>query len=89
MMSGLSMMASAGPVRGPGSGQEDKIPALLSDGEYVIDAATVADLGDGSSAEGARRLDQFRSEIAKQKGRKHADVIPPPAKKPMKYLKKK
>lgn len=85
-MGGLEMMASAGPVNGPGSGQEDKIPALLSDGEYVIDATTVADLGDGSSKEGARVLDEFRAQIAKHKGRKHKDVIPPPAKKPTQYL---
>lgn len=56
-------------VRGPGTGRSDDIPARLSDGEYVIDAETVALLGDGSTDEGARRLDQLREKIRKHKGR--------------------
>ncbi|MEN9419883.1 MAG: hypothetical protein RI988_3504 [Pseudomonadota bacterium] len=59
-------------VRGMGSGRDDKIPARLSDGEYVIDAETVALLGDGSTKAGADRLDQFRVNIRKHKGRKLA-----------------
>lgn len=55
-------------VYGPGSGRDDDIPARLSDGEYVIDAETVALLGDGSSKEGAKRLDQFRVNVRKHKG---------------------
>ena len=39
---------------------------LLSDGEYVIDAPTVAALGDGSTAAGARRLDKFRKAVRQQ-----------------------
>ena len=38
---------------------------LLSDGEYVIDAPTVAALGDGSTKAGARRLDDMRKQIRK------------------------
>ena len=56
-------------VQGPGTGRSDSIPAVLSDGEYVMDAETVALLGDGSSKAGARRLDQFRTNLRKQKGR--------------------
>jgi hypothetical protein len=56
-------------VMGPGTGRSDDIPARLSDGEYVIDAETVALLGDGSSKAGAKKLDQFRVNIRKQKGR--------------------
>ena len=56
-------------VRGPGSGRSDEIPALLSDGEYVIDAETVALLGDGSSEKGAKRFDDLRVNIRKHKGR--------------------
>jgi hypothetical protein len=59
-------------VRGMGSGRDDKIPARLSDGEYVIDAETVALLGDGSTKAGADRLDKFRVNIRKHKGRKLA-----------------
>lgn len=56
-------------VRGPGTGRSDDIPAVLSDGEYVMDAETVALLGDGSSAAGAKKLDDFRINIRKHKGR--------------------
>ena len=67
-------MQVGGLLSGPGSGQSDEIEArtpsgrkvLLSDGEYVIDAPTVAALGDGSSSSGARRLDAFREAIRKQ-----------------------
>ena len=59
-------------VQGGGTGRSDSIDAKLSDGEYVIDAETVALLGDGSSKAGAQRLDQFRANIRKQKGRELA-----------------
>lgn len=55
-------------VRGGGTGREDKIPARLSDGEYVMDAETVALLGDGSTRAGAQRLDEFRAKVRKHKG---------------------
>jgi hypothetical protein len=74
-------------VDGPGSGREDKIPALLSDGEYVIDAETLALLGDGSTKEGARRMDKFRANIRKHKGRALSrGQISPDAKSPDKYM---
>ena len=59
-------------VEGAGDGRDDKIPALLSDGEYVIDAETVALLGNGSNKAGAKMLDKFRVNVRKQKGRKLA-----------------
>ncbi len=59
-------------VKGPGDGREDKIPAMLSDGEYVIDAETVALLGNGSNKAGADVLDQFRVNVRKHKGRELA-----------------
>jgi hypothetical protein len=74
-------------VDGPGSGREDKIPALLSDGEYVIDAETLALLGDGSTKEGARRMDRFRANIRQHKGRALSrGRISPNAKSPDKYM---
>ena len=39
--------ATGGAVRGPGTGTSDSIPALLSNGEYVIRAAAVRKLGKG------------------------------------------
>jgi hypothetical protein len=75
-------------VNGPGTGRSDEIPALLSDGEYVIDAETVALLGDGSSKAGAERLDQLRVKIRKDKGRKLAKgEFSVNAKRPEHYLK--
>ena len=74
-------------VDGPGSGREDKIPALLSDGEYVMDAETLALLGDGSTKEGARRMDQFRAKIRQHKGRALSrGQISPDAKSPEEYM---
>ena len=59
-------------VEGPGDGRDDQIPALLSDGEYVVDAETVALLGNGSNKAGAEMLDAFRVNVRKQKGQKLA-----------------
>jgi len=74
-------------VEGPGTGRSDEIDAKLSDGEYVIDAETVALLGDGSSKAGAKRLDQFRANIRKHKGKAlSGGKFSPDAKDPGHYL---
>lgn len=67
-----------GRVKGIGSGQEDKIPAWLSDGEYVWSAQDVADLGDGSTDEGVRRLDKMRQMVRRRAGRKDVKKIAKP-----------
>lgn len=67
-----------GKVSGIGSGQEDLIPAWLSDGEYVWSAQDVADLGDGSTDEGVRRLDKMRQMVRKNAGRKEVKKIAKP-----------
>jgi hypothetical protein len=69
-----------GKVKGIGSGQEDKIPAWLSDGEYVWSAQDVADLGDGSTDEGVRRLDKMRQMVRHRAGRKDVKKIAKPQK---------
>lgn len=56
-------------VSGEGTGRSDDIPARLSDGEYVIDAESVALLGDGSGSAGAKRLDEMRTNLRKHKGK--------------------
>jgi hypothetical protein len=74
-------------VQGPGTGRSDDIPAVLSDGEYVIDAETVALLGDGSSKAGAKKLDEMRVKVRKHKGRNLAKgKFSVNAKRPEKYL---
>lgn len=75
-------------ARGSGSGRDDTIDAKLSDGEYVMDAETVALLGDGSTKAGAERLDAMREQLRKQKGRQLAKgKFSPNAKSPLAYLK--
>lgn len=76
-----------GKVSGIGSGQEDLIPAWLSDGEYVWSAQDVADLGDGSTDEGVRRLDKMRQMVRKNAGRKDVKKIAKPQPKLDKMLK--
>lgn len=79
----LNMLAAGG-----GSGRDDTIDARLSDGEYVMDAETVAMLGDGSTKEGAKRLDAMRTNLRQHKGAALAKGrISPDAKSPLAYLK--
>lgn len=76
-------------VGGGADGRSDDVNAVLSDGEYVFDAETVALLGNGSSEAGADRLDQMREQIRKQKGENLAKgKISPDARSPLSYLKK-
>lgn len=87
-MGGGPLGAVARLVRGGGSGRDDTINARLSDGEYVMDAETVAMLGDGSADEGARRLDGMRAQLRKHKGKTLArGKFSPNAKSPLAYMK--
>jgi hypothetical protein len=52
---------------GGGTGQSDDIPAMLHDGDYVMDAETVSALGDGSSKAGRNVLEGFRQQIPHKK----------------------
>jgi hypothetical protein len=81
------------PTRGTGryiagdtNGQDDKIPALLSDGEYVIPADAVAHLGDGNNAAGAKKLDIALKKIRKHRGGS-INKLPPKAKSLEYYIK--
>ena len=47
-------------------------PARLARGEYVVDARTVAELGNGSTDAGAERLDEMRKRVHQK--RKKAGV---------------
>jgi hypothetical protein len=76
----LTRMAQGGRT---GHGRSDHIQALLSPGEYVIDAESVSMLGNGSSDAGAGMLDRFREQLRKHKadglsqGRMSADSMQP------------
>lgn len=54
---------------------DGKQPARLSSGEFVFDAATVAALGDGNNAAGAKKLNQLREAI-RQKAYGHKKQPP-------------
>jgi hypothetical protein len=87
MAGGGALSNIARMARGAGSGRADTIDAKLSDGEYVMDAETVALLGDGSTEEGARRLDEMRAKLRKQKGKVLAKgKFSPAAKSPLAYI---
>ena len=70
-------------LRGPGDGVSDSIPAMiggkqparLADGEFVVPARIVSELGNGSSEAGARKLYSMMDRIQKARGKttgKHA-----------------
>jgi len=62
-----------GQVQGGGDGMSDSVPAtidgqqdlLASRDEYMVDAPTVAMIGNGSSDAGAKKLDKMRQEVRK------------------------
>lgn len=62
-----------GMIDGGGDGMSDSVPAtidgqedlLVSKDEYVVDAPTVAMIGNGSSDAGAKKLDKMREEVRK------------------------
>ena len=69
---GLMRMAKGGRyLEGNGDGTSDSIPAViegdqparLADGEFVIDARTVSELGNGSSDAGARKLHALMEKV--------------------------
>lgn len=87
----MNSISSVGPskggssyIKGPEGGQDDTRMIMASPGEYIMDATTVADIGDGNSEAGARKLDKMRDNIARHKGRKKR--VPNKAKRPESYL---
>lgn len=72
---------------GHANGRADTVPAELSDGEYVMDAETVALLGDGNNKAGAQMLDQMRNQLRQHKGEALArGQFSPAAKAPLAYM---
>ncbi len=77
-----------GQVHGAGGGHDDKIPARLSQDEFVMPADIPSMLGDGSSNEGAKILTKFMHNVRAHKT-SNKGAFPPKAKNPLKYLPKK
>ena len=82
---GLGSMQNA-YVRGPGTGTSDSIPAMLSNGEFVIPADVVSSLGNGSNDSGAKVLDSFLKTIRTHKQKHDAKHLPAPSKGALGYL---
>jgi hypothetical protein len=64
-------------LRGPGDGVSDDIPAMigkkqparLADGEFVVPARIVSELGNGSTEAGARKLYAMMDRVQKTRGK--------------------
>ena len=64
-------------LKGPGDGVSDSIPATiankrparLADGEFVVPARIVSELGNGSTDAGARKLYAMMDRIQKARGK--------------------
>jgi len=72
-------------VQGDGDGTSDSVEAMLADGEFVIPADVVSDLGNGSNEAGASVLDQFLKTIREHK-QSNGVKLPPDSKGPLAYL---
>ena len=53
---GITSLQNGGDVSGPGTGTSDSINANLSDGEFVMTAKAVENLGNGDRYAGARKM---------------------------------
>lgn len=74
-----------GYISGDTDGQADKVKALLSDGEFVIPADVVSDLGNGNNNAGGKSLAAFIGNVRKHK-HKSVKGLPPKAKPIGEYL---
>jgi len=78
IMHGLGGYSDGGRLlKGPGDGVSDSIPAVignkqparLADGEFVIPARIVSEMGNGSTAAGARKLYAMMERVQKRRGK--------------------
>jgi hypothetical protein len=56
-------MRGGGESIGPGTGTSDDVPAMLSDGEFVMTADAVSNLGGGDRMVGARRMYNMMNQL--------------------------
>jgi hypothetical protein len=69
-------------LKGPGDGVSDSIPAMigknqparLADGEFVIPARIVSEIGNGSTDAGARKLYAMMDRIKKARGKSMKNI---------------
>ena len=60
---GVTDLRQGGESVGPGTGTSDDIPAMLSDGEFVMTAKAVRGAGGGDRREGAKKMYQMMDQL--------------------------
>jgi len=60
---GVMDLRQGGESEGPGTGTSDDIPAMLSDGEFVMTAKAVRGAGGGDRREGAKKMYQMMDQL--------------------------
>jgi len=73
-------------VKGEGDGTSDSVAAMLANGEFVIPADVVSNLGNGSNDAGAEVLDEFLKLVREHKQSASAKNLPPDSKGALAYL---
>jgi len=74
-MGGIAGLAAGGyprrngQINGPGTGKSDSIPAMLSDGEFVMTAKAVRGAGKGSRRAGAKKMYKLMHQLEKNSER--------------------
>ena len=63
---GIMDLQDGGESIGPGTGTSDSIPAMLSDGEFVMTAKAVRGAGGGDRREGARKMYETMAKLEAQ-----------------------
>ena len=63
---GIMDLQDGGESIGPGTGTSDSIPAMLSDGEFVMTAKAVRGAGGGDRREGARKMYEAMAKLEAQ-----------------------
>ena len=63
---GVLDLQDGGESKGPGTGTSDSIPAMLSDGEFVMTAKAVRGAGGGDRREGARKMYEAMDKLEAQ-----------------------
>ena len=63
---GVMDLRRGGASNGPGTGTSDSIPAMLSDGEFVMTAKAVRGAGGGDRREGARKMYEAMDKLEAQ-----------------------
>ena len=60
---GVTDLRQGGESVGPGTGTSDDIPAMLSDGEFVMTAKAVRGAGGGDRREGAKKMYKMMDQL--------------------------